>query len=340
MQIAIFLKNWIGDTFFQFPAIRLIREENPDAKIVCIAPPRCRELLLVNPDISEVIDFDEKSTHRSWLKRFTFIQELRAKGPWDEGYLFHRSKTRAMLFALAGVKKRLGYGHKRGLWLTEVVDEPNKNLHHVDYFLELLRGWNYIIPQKACYELPVSDAAIEKAGKLLEELDLRGQSRFACFHLGANWEPKRWPTSSFAALADFIYDAWKIPVIMTGGRHDQNLFDAMISQVKRAKVFSLAGKTQLDTLGALYSQAAFVVSGDSGPLHVAAAVGAPVVALFGPTNPHLTGPRGKNDSIVLSYVPAGFSAPFFGEVEVAKKWLEHISPEQVFEEIQQKGWMA
>ena len=85
MKIIIFMKNWVGDTFFQFPAIRLIREKYPDAKITCIAPPRCRELLLANPDIADVLEFDEKSTHRSWLKRLKLVFELRARGAWDEG---------------------------------------------------------------------------------------------------------------------------------------------------------------------------------------------------------------------------------------------------------------
>lgn len=339
MKIIVFMKNWVGDTFFQFPAIRLIHEKYPQAQITCIAPPRCRELLLANPDISEVIEFDEKSTHRSWLKRLAFICDLRSRGPWDEGYLFHRSKTRAMILTLAGVKKRFGYGKGRSFWLTQACAEPAVNLHHVDYFLELMRGCGYSIPQGMGYALPVSASAQEKANELLAQTEISGKNHFVCFHLGANWEPKRWPPVCFAALADLIHDAWKIPVIVTGGVNDQILFERMQPFVRRARVFSLIGKTTLDSLAALYAQAAFVVSGDSGPMHVAASVGVPTVALFGPTSPALTGPRGKGDSLVLSHVPEGFSAPFFGSVEVASKWLEEIYPQQVFEAIQKKGWI-
>ena len=340
MKIVIFMKNWVGDTFFQLPAIHLIRQKHPHSKIVCIAPPRCRELLLASPDISEVIDFDEKSTHRSWLKRLAFAFELRARGPWDQGYLFHRSKSRAILLTLAGVKKRLGYGKKRSFWLTQAVHEPAESLHHVDYFLELLRGCDYVIPEKKSYELPVSSAALEKVEKLLQNLNIRGQNHFICFHLGANWEPKRWPPAYFAELADLIHQLWHIPIVVTGSSNDEELWVAMKNKIKTAQAFSLIGKTSLDVLAALYSQGAFVVSGDSGPMHVAASVGTPVVALFGPTNPELTGPRGKGDSLVLSYVPQGFNVPFFGSASVAKTWLEQISPAQVFEAIQKKGWMA
>ncbi len=339
VKIIVFMKNWVGDAFFQFPAIRLIREKYPDAHITCIAPPRCRELLAANPDISEVLEFDEKSTHRSWFKRLAFAFELRSKGPWDGAYLLHRSKTRAILLTLAGVKKRFGYGQGRSFWLTHAVDEPKSGLHHVDYFLELLRGCHYVIPKNTRYELPVNAPSLEKANQLLKNLNIQGSSHFVCFHLGANWEPKRWPPEHFAALADLLCDAWKIPVLVTGGVNDQPLFDAMRPFVKRARIFPLIGQTSLDGLAALYSQAALVVSGDSGPLHVAAAVGVPVVALFGPTNPALTGPRGKGDSIVLSFVPEGFSAPYFGDAEIAKTWLKQISPQAVFESVQKKGWI-
>lgn len=339
MKIIVFMKNWVGDTFFQFPAIRLIREKYPEAKITCIAPPRCRELLLANPDISEVLEFDEKSIHRSWLRRLAFAWELRAKGPWDEGYLFHRSKTRAMLLTLAGVKKRFGFVRGRSCWLTTSVAEPAGTLHHVDYFLTLLKGCGYRVPESPNYELPVSPEAMAKAESLLLSLNIPGRSHFVCFHLGANWEPKRWPPAYFSALADLIHDAWNIPVIVTGSANDQPLFEAMQMQIKRAHVFSVIGQTSLDSLAALYSQAAFVVSGDSGPMHVAAAAGAPVAALFGPTNPFLTGPRGKGDCIVLSFVPEGFSAPFFGDAGVASTWLAQIFPAAVFEAIQKKGWI-
>lgn len=340
MKIVVFLKNWIGDTFFQFPAIQLIHEKYPNAKITCVAPPRCRELLAANPHIAEVLEFDEKTTHRSWLKRIGFIFMLRARGPWDQGYLFHRSKTRAMILALAGVKKRLGYGKGRGAWLTESVAEPSQKKHHVDYFLELLRGVGYDLPKESFYELPVSEGALDQANQLLKEMGLDGQDHFACFHLGANWEPKRWPAMHFAELADLIYSAWKIPVVVTGSAADSPLWAAMRIHIQKARVFSIIGKTTLPSLAALYSQAAFVVSGDSGPMHLAAAVGAPVVALFGPTDPELTGPRGSGETIVLKFVPEGVSVPYVGDAAEAKTWLAHISPEQVVEAILEKGWIS
>ncbi len=340
MKIIVFMKNWVGDTFFQFPAIQLIKKKYPSAHITCIAPPRCGELLLAHPDISEVLEFDEKTTHRSWLKRFEFIRQLRSKGPWHQAYLFHRSKSRAMLLAFSGVQERFGYGKGRGFWLTQSVAEPKQALHHVDFFLELLRGCGYEIPEKNFYQLPVAEAALEKASLLLKEAGIAGQKHFACFHLGANWAPKRWPAEHFAALADLIHAAWKIPVIVTGSAGDAPLWEAMQKHVQSAPVINLIGKTGLDSLAALYSQAAFVVSGDSGPMHIAVAVGTPTLALFGPTSPDLTGPRGRGEAVVLKFAPEGVTIPFIGEEKDAQDWLAKILPKQVLDAIQSQGWIC
>jgi len=339
MKIIVFMKNWVGDTFFQFPAIQLIEKKYPSAQITCIAPPRCRELLLAHPAVSEVLEFDEKTTHRSWFKRFAFMNELRSRGSWDQAYLFHRSKSRAMLLALSGVKERFGYGKGRGFWLTHSVAEPEQALHHVDYFLDLLRGCGYELPEKSFYELPVSETALEKSNQLLNEVGIAGQNHFVCFHLGANWSPKRWPTEHFAALAEMIWQSWKIPVVVTGSAGDVPLWEAMRGHIKNARVISLIGKTGLDSLAALYSQASLVISGDSGPMHIAVAVGTPTVALFGPTSPDLTGPRGRGEAVVLKFAPPGVTIPFIGEEKEARDWLAQISPAQVFDAIRGKGWI-
>lgn len=338
MKIIVFMKNWVGDTFFQFPAIHLIKEKYPLAEITCIAPPRCRELLLSNPDIAHVIEFDEKTLHRSWVKRAAFIRQLRAQGPWEQAYLFHRSRSRAMLLACAGVKARYGYGKGRSFWLTRSIAEPMRSLHHVDYFLELLRGCGYEIPENTFYQLPVAENALLKANQLLSEVGIAGQKHFICFHLGANWSPKRWPPEHFAELAEKIYQTWQTPILVTGSEGDKALWEEMKLFLKNAHVVSLIGKTTLDSLAGLYSQAAFVVSGDSGPMHIATAVGAPVVALFGPTDSSLTGPRGQGDSVVLSYSPPGVKIPFLGDEKDVQGWMKQISPEQVFKAIQDKGW--
>ena len=143
MRILVVMKNWLGDLLFQLPAIEIIKKRYPNAEITCIAPKRCAEILKANPLITETIIFDEKKEHKSWFTRLMFIRELKKRGPWDEGYLFHRSRTRAFILFAAGIKKRYGYGNKRKLFLTRSIKEPKRSMHHVDYFVKLMEELGY-----------------------------------------------------------------------------------------------------------------------------------------------------------------------------------------------------
>ena len=151
MKVVVVMKNWLGDLLFQMPALDLIRKKYPGASIACVAPERCREILEAHPAVSGFLSFDEKSTHRSWLARIRFVLELRRRGPWDRGYLFHRSRSRAVLLALAGVKERIGYGKGRKAFLSRAIEEPARPMHQLDYFLNMMQGAGFELPAEKEY---------------------------------------------------------------------------------------------------------------------------------------------------------------------------------------------
>ncbi|MBI4711389.1 MAG: glycosyltransferase family 9 protein, partial [Candidatus Omnitrophica bacterium] len=306
----------------------------PEASIVCMAPERCREILEAHPAVSGFLSFDEKSTHRSWLARMRFILELRRRGPWDQGYLFHRSRSRAVFLALAGVKERIGYGKGREGFLSLAVAEPVQPMHQLDYFLNMMKDAGFVLPAEKECRFFYKEEDDRTAREILKASGIGENTKYICFHLGANWEPKRWPSGHFAALAEKIEERWKLPVVVTGSRSDEPLFEEFISKVRRAKIVSLVGKTGLRVSAAIYRHAACLVTGDSGPMHMASGVGAPVVALFGPTDPKLTGPRGRGESLVLQYVPTGYEIPFFGKNFPEEGWLSHITPEEVLDAVE------
>jgi len=334
MKIVVVMKNWLGDLLFQMPALELIKKKYPEASIVCIAPERCREILEAHPAVSSFLSFDEKSTHRSWFSRVRFLLNLRRNGPWEQGYLFHRSRTRALLLFLAGVKERIGYGKGRKWLLTRAVSEPTGSMHQLDYFFELMKGAGFELPEKRAYRFFYKPEDERQALEMLRFGGVHAPTKYICFHLGANWEPKRWPTEHFAALADLIETKWHFPVVVTGSQTDESLFLKFREKVRQAKVISLVGKTGLRVSAAVYKNAACLVTGDSGPMHIASGVGAPVVALFGPTDPKLTGPCGTGDRSVLQYVPSGYSVPFFGKEFPPEGWLSKITPEEVLDAIE------
>lgn len=333
MKILAVMKNWLGDLLFQMPALDLIREQYPDALITCIAPERCREILEAHPAVSGFLSFDEKSTHRSWFSRFRFLLELRKTRPWHQGYLFHRSKTRAVLLMLAGVQKRIGYSKNRGIFLTNPIPEPHQPMHQLDYFFEMMKQTGFELPEERIYRFFFKEEDEKQAWEILKDYKIKKGDRYICFHLGANWEPKRWPPGHFASLADRIHDQWRLPILVTGSQNDALLLQEFVMRVKKAKVVPLVAKTSLRVSAVIYKHSACVVTGDSGPMHIASGVGASVVALFGPTNPNLTGPRGSGDKIVLQYVPDGYSVPFFGKELPSGGWLCHIHPDRVFDAV-------
>jgi len=146
-----------------------------------------------------------------------------------------------------------------------------------------------------------------------------------------------------ARLAGLLIERLGCKIVLTGSERDESIAESIQGQVpegtgtcpwvKGEGVLSLCGRTSLGVLGAVYKRAEFVVSSDSGPLHIASGVGTPVVALFGPTSPVLTGPRGTGKKTILQFVPEGYSIPWKGKVLPERGWMERISPEEVFEKI-------
>ncbi|MBU3758863.1 MAG: lipopolysaccharide heptosyltransferase II [Candidatus Omnitrophica bacterium] len=337
MKILIFTKNWVGDLLFQMPAIDAVAAQWPEAEIVCLVPARCREMLRAHPRVSRVLIFDERREQKSWPARLAFGLKLRGE-TWDRAFLFHRSRTRAFIAFLAGARERAGYGKKRAWLLTQTLEEPAEKIHHVDYFLNLVRAAGVQTPENQGYRFYFSQEDELQALDLMTSLEIRPRG-FVCFHLGANWEPKRWPPEHFARLAEKIHEHFGLAAVLTGAPEDRPLAEAVLRHAGRARVLSLIGRTGLRVLGALFSRSACVVSGDSGPMHIAAGSGARVAALFGPTDPAQTGPRGQGESLVIHHVPEGFTSPWYGSSLPEGGWLSKIEPEEVFEALRRKGWL-
>jgi len=147
------------------------------------------------------------------------------------------------------------------------------------------------------YRFYVSDQDHEIAMKLLGENGVAPEQKIIVLNPGGNWDRKRWPIGHYATLATRLYKETGSTVIVTGAPKDQSLGQDLITQ-SDAKVISLCGKTTLGELAAIMRRAALVVANDTGPMHIAASVDAPTIALFGPTDPVFTGPIGRNVRLI------------------------------------------
>lgn len=335
MNIAIVLKNWLGDVVFTTPAIRVIRNHFPAARIICIAPARCAEVIRGNPYVDEVIIFDERDSHSGFISKIKFILQLR-KLKLDQAYLFHRSFTRALLIWLSGARKRIGYATKgRGFLLTDPISEPAAKLHSVDFNLELVRRSGLNVTTDAVYEFQIQKESLQKAKELVSMAGL-GSFRLVAINPGANWPPKRWPLGQFKELAKELIKEYPVGVVITGSQNDQAAGDEIVNFVKDHRVVSFCGRTSLSELAALFSLCSLVISSDSGPLHIAGGAGANVLAIFGPTDPALTGPRGRGRNIVIHHVPDGETVPFYGKFFPKKGWMEHITVDEILSTIKRE----
>lgn len=298
MKILVFTKNWLGDVIFETPALKILKSNYPGARIVCATTPRCEEILKKNTYVNEVVLFDERSTHRSLKAKWQFVKWLRGE-KFDQAYILHRSFTRAFLALLGGVKERIGYATKGRRWiLTQAVRNDSDDKHHVFYFLDLLKKVGLKVEGDFYYEFYFSEEDDRKAANLLSDKGLN-LSQLVALNPGGNRANKRWPVHQFAEAADRLVERYGCSLVITGHTQDDPIASDIIHATKHAKPVSLCGNTRLGDLGAVFSRCKLVISGDSGPLHIAAGVGANVLALFGPTDPKLTGPFGRGKNVVI-----------------------------------------
>ena len=297
-RILIVNVNWIGDVLFSTPFIRAVREAYPDAYIACLLHPRCKGMLESNPRLDEVIIYDEELSHRSLFGKVRLISELRRKR-FDTAFLLHRSFTKALIVYLAGIRERIGYPTKnRAGLLTKAVEEPDADIHKVEYFLNIAREAG-IKPKDASYEFFVCKNDREHVNGLLRQEGVSDSEGVAVLCPGGNWPPKRWPKENFAKLGDALCAKFGLKVVLAAAGKDAALAEEIKNMMNHPAVVT-AGRTTLKELGALLGRSDLVVANDTGPMHMAVAVGAKTIALFGPTSPAITGPYGKGTYRVIS----------------------------------------
>jgi lipopolysaccharide heptosyltransferase II len=296
-RILIVNVNWVGDVIFSTPFIRAVRMANPDAHIACLLHPRCKDMLERNPRLDEIIIYDEEGLHKSLPGKLRLVLELRRKR-FDTAFLLHRSFTKALLTYMAGIKERIGYATKnRRNILTAAVEDPDGEIHKVEYFLNIARA-SGINPAGVSYEFFVEDPDRRSAGEMLAKEGVSEKDTVAVLCPGGNWGPKRWPKERFAALGDMLAEKMGAKIVISGSGKDEALAGDVKRMMKSPAIVT-AGRTTLRGLGALLERANLVVANDSGPMHMAVAMKTRTIALFGPTSPELTGPYGDGKYSVL-----------------------------------------
>lgn len=297
-RILIVAVNWMGDLIFMTPAIRAIRKAYPESYIACLCPPRGLDLLSGNPHLNAVIPLEGSRGLGGLFQWWLLVRRLQSER-FDTAFLFHRSFTRALITWAAGIPSRIGYRTwKRGWLLTQAADPPPKDsVHKVVWFLRILEMAG-IKPDGMHYEAGLLPEDNQAAEGFLSEWGVTHADRLVALHPGANWRLKRWPLNEFARLGDALATQYGAKVLFVGDQGDQGLVQEIVKRMETRPLVA-TGRTTFRQLGALLKHTRLLISNDSGPLHLGLAVGTPVVALFGPTDPALTGPLNGSKAVTL-----------------------------------------
>ena len=302
-KILIRSVNWIGDAVMTTPAIGVVREQFPKSEITLLANPLVSELFTPHEFVDRVITFDSKGAHKGIIGRLRLAGEIRRQN-FDVAIILPNSFDSALVPWLAGIPVRLGKrSDGRSLLLTHsyaASDRPGR--HEVKYYLDLL-GYFGIKGRTTSPNLTTTHEEERHAATLLNDHGIGEQDFVLGINPGASYgSAKRWYPERFADLALRLAKEWNAKVIVFGSTGEKDIA-AAIEQLMAGNCLNLCGSTGVRELMALIRRCDFFITNDSGPMHIAAAFGVPLVAIFGPTDHKGTSPYNCKATVVRKDVP-------------------------------------
>ena len=284
--------NWLGDAVMTTPALAAVREGFPDARIVLLARPLVAELFRHHPDVDEVMVYERPGRHEGALGRLRLAGELRRRR-FDGALLLQNAFDAALIAFLGRIPERAGYptdGRRILLTLPVPLTPGILERHEVEYYLCLLEGLGIPRPVPAALKLGVTKQEREAMAARLAPLGIGRGAPIVAINPGATYgSAKRWYPDRFAAVADVLSAEWGAAVVVIGSTEEAPLAGEIEAAMRNPPV-NLAGKTTVREMMALLSLSSFLVTNDSGPMHIGAALGVPLVAIFGPTDWRRTSP--------------------------------------------------
>ena len=291
-NILVIKLRYIGDVLLTTPFLHVLRQGFPDARVTMLVNPGTEDVLRHNPDVNETLCFPR----RGLLDQVQFYRRLHAR-KFDCVVDLTDGDRSAFISLVTRSGLRIGFNRERrlrGRLYSHCVKASYGAMHMIEYHAMVLPvlGLSSRIREPV---LPISGQDRDRAYQILATLQL-DRKQWVMIHPAARYWFKAWPADRFAALGDALYGKG-FQVVLTGSRNDESI-ETEILRVAQRPILSLIGKTSLLESAALMKQCRLFIGNDAGPMHMAAAVGCPVVALFGPSNPAVWGARGKSIRII------------------------------------------
>jgi lipopolysaccharide heptosyltransferase II len=309
-RILIRASNWLGDSVISVPAVRAIKRGRPDAHITILVPEKIAQVWCLIPEVDSVLSLGRKSV-------FAAAKKLQREAPFDVAIVFPNSLRTALEVWLAGIPRRVGYaGHSRRWLLNQVVQRPARRgppPHQVEHYLDLARSLGV--------EAGGTEIALQQPPPDAHRIGLCP---------GAEYGPaKRWFPERFAAVAAAHPGEW----VLFGTKKDEEI-GAQIAGALGERCLNLVGKTTLAQLIEELRKCRLLLTNDTGTMHLATLLGIPVVAVFGSTEPRLTGPLGERNHVLRHQVEC--SPCFLRECPLDFRCMKSVGVEEVLEAVREQ----
>jgi lipopolysaccharide heptosyltransferase II len=320
-RILIRSSNWLGDAVMSVPAVRAIKNGRPDIHVTIAAPDKIAPMWKLIPEVDAIIPLSEGSL-------LSVVRLLKQQMPFDVAILFPNSLRVALESWLSGIPQRVGYrGHCRSWLVNQIVREPRKPgppEHHSLRFLRIARGCGAETERTSNVQRPTLNVQLSDSDQLST---INHQPLKIGLCPGAEYGPaKRWLPERFAEAAAKITAQSSAQWILFGTKNDAAIGEQIAAAIGDHCVNRI-GQTTLDQLIDELRRCSLLLTNDTGTMHLAALLGVPVVAVFGSTEPRLTGPLGNGHTILRHHVEC--SPCFLRECPIDFRCMKAVSADEV-----------
>ncbi|MDD5496285.1 MAG: lipopolysaccharide heptosyltransferase II [Candidatus Omnitrophica bacterium] len=331
-KILLIRLDKMGDIILSTPAIKAMRNAYPNSHIAFMAQPYVHDILKGNPYLDEVILYDKKERERGFFRNLRFVLKLRKK-KFDLAVAFHPSNRTHMITFFAGIPERIGYDKKMGYLLTRRIPHTKQFglKHEIDNVLDLLRYMGVEAKEKELY-VSVGEHNERHAEHIFRDNGIGKDDIIVALNPGASCLSKKWPWENFVKVADGLADRLAARIVIVASAEDKPIGNK-IAEALKARPIDLSGATTVGDLASILRRSSLLISNDSGPVHMASALGTPTIVIFGRSNrglaPARWGPTGKRSKILQKDI--GCEICLAHNCKKGFKCLEAITVEDVLD---------
>lgn len=331
-KILVSRADRIGDVVLSTPVFRAIKERYPESYLAVLVLKETEAVVRGNPWLDEVIVYDKKGNEKSWWRTIKFGLALRKK-QFDVAIHLHSTNRVHLLTWLARIPIRIGYQRKNHCLLTHAIEERKwqGRKHEAEYNFDLLHLIQVPQPDELKLYFPLHLSDRDELTKQMPK-DF-GWSHYVVFHPSASCVSKKWFPDRLARVADQLAQDYGVSPVIVG--EGAGVGDAsQMQKLMQSKSLNLSGKLTLGMLGWLLKGARLLISNDSGPVHMACAVGTPVISIFGRNQPGLSAIRWRPLSPRSSFLQkdVGCVECLAHHCQIDFKCLRELRAEEVIEE--------